>query len=63
MGADPGSRRGARAQVVLMRSGLPTDRTYRFFVGCHEARASWTQVQPDAARRSLRNVDWKKFYA
>jgi len=50
-------------EVVLERKGLPADRTFRFFVGCHQPGASWTMIDAVKARRSLEAVDWVNFYS
>ena len=50
-------------RVVLTRSGIPTDRAFRFFVGCHAKGASWSMIKPHSARKSLENVDWLAFYS
>ena len=50
-------------KVVLARKGIPKDRTYRFFVGCHEPGASWSMIKQHSAHKSLKNVDWLKFYS
>lgn len=51
------------AQVVLIRSHVPSSRPLRFTAGLVQPGSSWRIVEHDTARNSLKNVDWDAFYA